>query len=147
VLAASFSLTACGAGSDVEEGASARTATAPTVNTLIDEEGEAVFYTAAHQAWNNSTYQGLLAPYAQIGAHRCVVHRSADFPQLAVITVVRSSGHWVQVSVDVRSWQVDPTSVRTGADYTSALGGATFDEFAANGLECAVTENGRLGPR
>ena len=67
---------------------------------------------------------------------RCGVGFNADFPAVVVLTVLSSTGSWGQVSIDPKGELRYPDSLRSGADYTTALGGESLSEFFANLAPC-----------
>jgi hypothetical protein len=99
---------------------------------------ESSLYQADVDAFNASTYAGLLRSLSQLGQADCAVGASTDFPDETLITVISSSGQWFQFGVT--NGVVEPTAIRSGSDYTTALGGLSWQEFKQQGIPCVFSD-------
>lgn len=73
----------------------------------------------ALDAYNHDPNRVYLSALSQLGETRCGLDFSADFPDYVLITVVSSSGNWMQASVHPESG-VDQSGFRNGPDYVAA---------------------------
>jgi len=100
-------------------------------------------FRSALEKWNSSSWTWRLAPYPNTGTTRCGLGFDAAFPQLVLVTVLSTNGHWFQVSIDPQRG-VKTETFKNGFDYNSALGDQSPEDFFATAEPCDVAHGGTV---